>query len=353
MTEQIGPYNIKATIHHLGPISWTPTTVDSDGVRRGAMDQGKPTALPPELTSPQKGRLAAEILAFLAHDYILPELERRYGGAVTEYELLTSPHWQEKIHKILVVVPRMGQPVVSLNDEVDKAQVSTGSGYALLVRRGTQWRVTVDWLPLFPDSVQQRVRAVVEKLAAAIIVGDETAAAETARLWFPDTWENSPGSIRNELHKELYVLLFHLQEAAAQQPDNESHPLDVIPREFPGAVRSLRADYDLDSIKDETAELPDGARRRFLEALTDFDGRFSSASLSPQELRVMRFEIALGVRGERWSVADKAKFHGFTTGAYKSAHHEAKRKLRLATQGSPNPNQVLLNTAFGKRVRRG
>ncbi len=51
MPEQIGPSDIKSTIHYLGPIVYTPTTKDSDGVQQGNLEEWEPTALPPELSS--------------------------------------------------------------------------------------------------------------------------------------------------------------------------------------------------------------------------------------------------------------------------------------------------------------
>ena len=147
------------------------------------------------------------------------------------------------------MVSPSGASSVSLNDEVAQVKIPPTSGSALLIRNGYTWQVKVDWPPLFPEPNQTEVRVAVEKLAAAILKGDENAAAEMARRWFPETWRSNPESIQSQLHKEIYVLLFRIWHDESQQLGLESDPLDVIPQRFPEAVEDLRDEYDWKSLR--------------------------------------------------------------------------------------------------------
>ena len=160
---------------------------------------GEPAALPPEQSPQQQAVFAASLLSSLAHEYIPPELELRYGSPVSVYDFLTAPEWQSRVHRVLIVNPREGTPDVRLNEEADGVEIPSGSVHALLVREGYRWRIDVNWLPLFSDQVQVNTHRVAAELASAIISGDEQKAAEMAKLWFPGIWDDSPDALRNEL----------------------------------------------------------------------------------------------------------------------------------------------------------
>ena len=350
MPERIGPYDVKATINHLGPIDWVSTFTDSDGVRHADMADGKPAALPPELNSRQQSLLAAGVLVSIVHEFILPELGRRFGSSVSEQEFLTSPEWQSKASKILVAISPNGESTVSLNDEVDQVEIPPTSAYALLIRNGSKWQVRGDWLPLFPEPNQTEVRASVEELATVILQGDEKAAAQMAQRWFPGTWKSNPKPIQSQLYKEIYVLLFRIWDDETQQFGPASAPLDVIPQRFPDEVENLRKEYDWESLRGGGSKTTGTMSVRAPEFIKEVDHLFSQANLSGQELVSVRLEAALALhkgKKEKWPERAKAKYLGIGLGSHKSALHRARRKLTNGSRGRYEQYQAFIRAIIG------
>ena len=347
MPENVGPYDVKTTINHLGPIDWVATSTDSDGIRRANMADSKPAALPPELNSSQQSVLAAGVLASTVHDFILPELEKRFGAQVSEYEFLTPPEWESRAHKILVVVSPDGESSVSLNDEVTQAKIPPTSGSALLIRSGYTWQIKMDWLPLYPEQNQTEVREAVEELAAAILKGDEQAAAEMAQRWFPGTWRSNPESIQGHLHKEIYVLLLRIWDDESQQFGSGSGPLDVVPQRFPSVAKDLRSEYDWESLGGGDNQRLDTKPAWAQDFIREVDQRFSQADLSPQELLSVRLEAALALQNEKWSERSKAQYLGVGLGTHKSALHRARGKLANGSNARFKQYQALIRAVLG------
>jgi hypothetical protein len=225
MRYQVGPYDVKAKLHYLGPVVWTGAYTDQEETRRTDFTDTKAAPLPPQLSPEQQSLLAVGLLAGLLHDFVLPELTKRYQRSVSEQEFLSSPMWQSQVRQVLIIFPVDGPPIVSLNEEVAEKKIPAGCSHRLLLREGYMWQIKGDWLPQFPAAVQEQVQTSITQLAEAILRGDEKSAGEMARLWFPGLWEDSPRSIRHQLHREIYVLLFRL----AALPGRKVLPLILLP----------------------------------------------------------------------------------------------------------------------------
>ena len=332
-----GKNTARSKVHFLGPIVWTTASTDAKGVRRAEMESGDPNALPPEMTEDQQDRLCDGLVGSLAHDFVLPELERRFGMRISAWDFLFAPEWQSRIRQILIIVPQSGPPSVLFNEEVAGVDVPEGSGHATLARERYKWDVHLNWTPLFPDQIQAKVVGVVRDLATAIMNGDETAAAQMARLWFPEIWNDSPNSLRTEHLKEIYVLMYPLWDRNLGTLEAGSDPLRIVYRTFPEAVAALEREYDWESIKADVEGFPEDIRRKVERFVSDIEGLFDRANFSCQQLRVLRLEAVLALRDEKWSGADKEEFMGIRRGSYAQALYEARLKLAQASNRRNDP----------------
>ncbi len=186
--ENIGGYDVKGKINHLGPIVWTDAQRRPDGTRVTNFESTEASALPPELTAHQTNRLALGGTAEVLEEFILPELRQRLGHAISVDQVLSSP---ELVRQALIIIPPQGAPIVHLNEEADEAEIPPYYAWIRLERERYTWRVQADWLPQFPEPVIERVRVAVAQLAEAIIKGDEEKARNLARLSFPGIWGDS------------------------------------------------------------------------------------------------------------------------------------------------------------------
>ena len=205
LPEHIGGYDVKAEVHHIGPIVWTDAQRRLNGMRITDFESTEVSALPPELTAHRTNRLALGVVAGVLEEFILTELRQRSGQAVSLDQVLSS---SELVGQALIVIPPQGAPIVHLNEEADEAEIPPYYAWIRLERERYTWRVQADWLPQFPEPVIERVRVAVAQLAEAIIKGDEEKARNLARLSFPGIWGDSSKPLREEMHKEIYVLLF-------------------------------------------------------------------------------------------------------------------------------------------------
>jgi hypothetical protein len=342
---QIGGYDVKGQVHHLGPIVWTPVTREPEGVGHTDFEGAEPKVLPPQMSPDQANVLAVGLVSWLLHDYILPEIERRFGLAITEREVLSTPDYP-RCRKALVIVPQDGVAVVRLNEEVEDFSVPADCAYARLTRDGYKWEIQVDWLPVFPVRVQEKVHASVAQLAEAIIKGDEKKATDLARLSFPSLWSDSPKSLQDQMNKEVYVLLFGIGQRLLNGLPSSNNPLEAITAQFPQAVDALRMDYSLEAIKAEAQERSDMSGIRLKEFIADMEQLFGRAGLSNRELRVLRLEAALSVRNEHWSTEDKEIYLHVRQGTYKTALHRGRVKLLEASKRHGNPYKTLLEAIF-------
>jgi hypothetical protein len=330
---------------------WASTSTDQEGNRHIDFADTNVTPLPPSLDSRQQSYLVASILGSLLHDLVLPELNRRYGVSVSEWEFLTSPEWQCKVRQILIIDPLSGSPTVGLNEEVAGREIPSGCGHALLLREGNQWHIQTDHLPVFPVEIQAQVRSSVVMLAEAILKGDEKSASEIARQWFPSIWEDNPPSIQKQLCNEIYVLLFRSHNPAHTASYFDVDPLDTIHQSFPKAMEDLKRDYSWESIRNESQELPGFASLSIKQSLEGMNNLFSRANLTDRELYVIRLEVALAVHGEQWSSEDKEKFLSMGQGTYKSTLYRARQKLTRRNTLQDHPLWRLLEAIFGNKAR--
>jgi hypothetical protein len=341
-------YDVNVKINHLGPIVYTDAYTDQWGTRRTDFVNIKVAPLPPQLSAEEQRALSAALLDLL-HDYVLPELTKRYGCQVSEEEVLFAPLWQSQIRQVLIIVPVDGPPIVSLNEEVAETRIPAGCAHRLLLRDGYKWDVIADWLPQFPAAVQEQVHEHVRQLDEAIRKGDEKSAGDMGRLWFPALWEDSPQPIRQQIPLEIYALLFRLANRAGEEGSAfDSDPLEAIPRLFPRAVEGLKGSYTLESLQAEFGEA-------VAEAVAKLESIFSNAGLSKRERHVMFFEAGVEVRDEqlKWSDEDKALWLKMKPANYREALYQAKQKLqKLMQNNSPqrHPYVRLLEAILGEKT---
>ena len=345
MTSDIDGYSVKTTVHGLGPIVYTDAVREADGSRRTDIDRGDPVVLPPELTQQQSNELGLVVLAHIAREYILPALKKR-GWPTSQHDFLTSPQVKNQMERALVIVPASGPPRVVINKEVSVSSVPENCGYVLVWAEGNQWMIDADWTPVLPSPIQVRLDGRADELARAVLDGDEEKAGALARLWFPATGLNEPAAIREQLHKEIYVLLFRCK-GISEETSNGLTILSKLWEGFPNAVEQLKSDYDLDKIAKEAEEFPSGERDRFARAMEELNSTMSTHGLTDLEVRVIRLETALSVRGEKWPTSDKAQRLGMTVGSYSQRLHTARRKL---SDPSELPYRRLLNQVLDDNV---
>ena len=343
-SDDIGGYRVRTKLDHLGPIVWTQASQDEQGVRRTEFSGAEASALPPEL-SQREENLLAKIVPSVLHDYIAPELSRRFKVQVSEHDLLSSLDWEAHLREALVLLQPDGQSIVHLNEEIQGISIPDDCGSIRLSREGWQWTIKADWTPILPEEVQRDVQDAVMDLATAILQGDEHRASDLVQLWFPARWEENPASLHQEMAKEVYVLLFHIWEhkdpGSLPEPDLGTQ----LSSSLPAAIDELRHDYTLESIKEEAGALEFHPRVNREEFLNDVERLFARASLSKQELRVLRLEAALGVRNVQWPLEDKEKFLGMRHGTYSAAAYRARTKVSQAK--SHDPHRDLLKAIFG------
>lgn len=342
MSPQIGQYQVKAKVNRLGPIVWTPVAANATGGREANFESSDVSALPPSLTEDQQALMAAGLSGWLIHEYILPELSRRYDVSVTENEFLLGSEWQARVKRVLVVAPRVGPATVRLNEETASVDIPEDSGHFLLVRDGYQWRMEGYWRQLFPDMVREHVERAVDQLASAILSADEEKASEMARGWFPGAWENSPESLRKHMRLELFVLLFRIWDRDLNRFAPDADPLDTVFENFLDSVDALYKDYEWKSLRAEGADLSEIMRAELEKVQSKLEDLDATAALSPKELLVFRLEAALAVRDEVWPASDKAKYLGMTRGSYGATLYRARGKLEQASQ----PYHRLLEAIF-------
>jgi hypothetical protein len=333
----------------MGPIVWSDAYTDQEGTRHTDFARVDVAPLPPELSGRQQTEMVG-YLFILLQDFVLQEVANQFGVPVSEREFLEAPEWQSRVHKILIIKPADRPATVYFNGKVDGREIPAGCGSALLIREGYRWHIKLDWLPLFPEHIQEQVRTSVLQLSEAILAGDEKSATEMARLWFPGTWEDSPKSIRQQLHKEIFVILFHAMSQGKGGHLFNAHPLDAIPQSFHGTVEGLKADYTLESLKAESQERPGFASMRFDQAEAEMNTLFSKAKLSERELRIMRLEAVLAALGEQWSAEDKGQHLGLKPGTYGAALYRAREKLTRSDTTRAEPLQRLLKAIFSQQA---
>ena len=340
--EEIGGYQVRTKLTGLGPIVQTKARRRPDGTRTTNFESTKTSAIPPELTQGQRNLLAVNVLARLLHNFVLPELGRRLGRPVSEQEVLSSAEEQSPLTEALVMIPPEGPPTVLLNGETRSAEVPAGWGHARLQRSGYTWSGSLDWTPLFPERAKESVRSAVEDMASAILSGDEALASAVARQWFPNAWDDSPGALRDQMGKEVFVILFQILENGLQHLPSDSDPVEALFRSFPEAVESLKNDYSWESLSTEAAALDGPQGFKLAQGLDQLNHLFSVARLTRRELRVIRLEAALHYRGEGWRSEDKERYLEMRHGTYAAALHSARTKIAAASTPQRNPYRRLL-----------
>ena len=71
---------------------------------------------------------------------------------------------------------------------------------------------------------------------ATIIDGNEDEAAQLAELWFPRIWYETPGALQSDLYKEVYVLLFRLQNMPLVDRPRRNALHEAMVEEYPEAA---------------------------------------------------------------------------------------------------------------------
>lgn len=346
--ENIGGYDVRGKIDYLGPIVWHETQRRPDGTRVTNFESAEVSALPPELTAHQTHVLSSGLIAGVLVEYILPELHRRLGQAIPLDQVLSLP---ELITKALIIIPPQGAPIVHLNDEAALAEVPAGLAWIRVEREGYAWHLHGNWDSQFPEPVIEDVRATAAQLAEAIVNGAGERAKSWARLSFPGVWADSPKPLREEMHKEIFVLLFGIRQSILKDWRPGSDPLETVKAQFPQAVEDLRKDYSLDTIRAEAQERGTMSDIWLNESLEDMEKLFRKARLSKRELAVVRLEAALAIRNVEWPDEDKEKLHNMRQGTFKSTLHRAREKLRGV--GASNPYQRLLEAILQNECKVG
>jgi len=342
---QIGRYDVKGQVHLLGPIVWTPVAEDAEGVRRTDFEGAEPTALPQELTGHQTNLLVMGVLTGVLEEYVVPELRKQLKLPTSLKQVLSSP---ELLQQALVIISPQGGHIVHMNEEAAQAEIPPGHGWVRVKREGFVWQVEADWLPQFPKPIIEEVSAVVMQLAEAIVKGDEEKAKDLARLWFPGLWDEQPRSLREQMDREVFVLLLGVRKRVLKDMSSRINPLEAIAMQFPQAMEALRRDYSLETIKAEAEERRGMSGIWLKETLADMERLFARSRLSDLELRIVRLEAALSERNEHWPSEDKEKFLRMRQGTFRAVLHRARTKLRVAARGYRDPHKKLLDAIFGR-----
>ena len=338
-TENIAGYDVSGKIEYLGPIVWHDTSRLPDGTRITNFESVEVSALPPELTAHQTNVSSFGLIGGVLEEYLLPELSRRLGKNIHFAQVISS---FELITEALVIIPPQGAPIVHLVEEAAQAEIPADHAWIRLQRERYTWHLHGNWLPQFPKPVIDDVRASAGQLAEAIINADEEKAKELARLSFPTAWKDSPKSLRDDMHKEIFVLLFNLSQSLSPGSD----PLETVKAQYPKAVKDLGRDYSLEVIKAEAEERGNKSNAEFVDLLADMELLFRRARLSDRQLTVVRLEAALEIRGVSWFDEDKEKLLNMRPGTFRDALYSARVKIRGVRERQVYPYKHLLEVIF-------